>query len=59
MSDSFKDMYQVVHECGGPVYCEGSYDECKDWLDVNYDDELLIISCETGRAVSVVWGIDK
>lgn len=49
-------LYQVIHELGGgPVYFEGSYDECKDWLDVNYDDELIIISCETGRAVSIVW----
>lgn len=48
----------IVMECTDELAFKGTYDECKLWLIKNdpFDDlDYLIVSRETGRALSVVF----
>jgi len=47
--------HRVMLEWSDKVFFIGSYDACKQWIDQNYNDDLLIISIATGRVMSVVW----
>jgi len=49
------DWCLVMYAEMDKIYFEGTYEDCKQWLDEHYDEDLHIVSEDTGRSLSIVW----